>query len=616
MAANTRRSSRTATKASEPESASGASDAAATTTSTTIAVASSDKRTSKKAKAAAAASDPVSKATNKKKSKDAPTPSTAKGQRATKPPNQSASKKRPADTTLTQDASANNNNNKNNSNSSADDFTTKPTKRRRKSKADNSSSGDTSTTTTTMTSGPSSATQEKVAVDPSDPCSMLPTEIWHKVLSHLPLSQVAKTSWVSKTWLDGARKWPVWQQICEKCKLGTPKIKYKTFMAIVCANSYFICDKCHSHSTGSGSFVRRSEIPLKVKVVIKAGRPPKETTNAEEGEKNKDSAGPSGSSAGFAGSAETTKSGSAAQAEGSEADRTLGAPTEQGQDSAQSSTLLGPSQTQASTAVQSQSSCHEPPVQNQASVAEPTETTAQIQDHPQDKDSAEKAGADNDKIMVQHANTNQGQSQSQEGGQVVTQDKGKGKAEADLNDEVTEDWNLCLECRQEYYEDHPEPVDPSWPGMTGETQITKTNARDIYHLSEMDLCGIPYEEYDNPHYRYGAPMCLYDIDDVEREAQRVHGGWVGISAVGRETAKRRRAAFKARQAAFNPRRLSPKVVELRKKKRKLKMLIAAGKIVPGEKLLAALKMKKPTTATTATTAATTPRATSAGSLSA
>ncbi|KAF9101350.1 hypothetical protein BGX29_005704 [Mortierella sp. GBA35] len=98
-------------------------------------------------------------------------------------------------------------------------------------------------------------------INRSDPCAVLPTEIWHQILSYLPFAMVAKASTVSRGWLDGARSHPIWRTICEKGELGEPKRKYKTDMALVCANSYWICDYCLSISTGRP---RPSNIPLPV----------------------------------------------------------------------------------------------------------------------------------------------------------------------------------------------------------------------------------------------------------------------------------------------------------------------------------------------------------------
>ncbi|KAG0083468.1 hypothetical protein BGZ93_001785, partial [Podila epicladia] len=102
-----------------------------------------------------------------------------------------------------------------------------------------------------------------VPINPSDPCSLFPTELWSAVLDHLPLSQIARTSSVSNGWLTGARSYRGWAIAAVYGKMGTPKIKYKTFMALVCSRSYFVCDRCLSYSTGKDL---RSRIPLAVEV--------------------------------------------------------------------------------------------------------------------------------------------------------------------------------------------------------------------------------------------------------------------------------------------------------------------------------------------------------------
>ncbi|KAG9323295.1 hypothetical protein KVV02_002274 [Mortierella alpina] len=158
----------------------------------------------------------------------------------------------------------------------------KPTKRPRKSKnakavALKQENHDVEMASTTASPRPRNRT---------DPCEMLPTEVWHQVLSLLPLSQAATSSLVSKTWLDGARAWPIWKQICEASKLGKPKRKYKTYMSLVCAQSYFICDKCHSFSHGIKVF-NASGIPLPVDVIVKKAEKPN-TEQAQGQAKNKD----------------------------------------------------------------------------------------------------------------------------------------------------------------------------------------------------------------------------------------------------------------------------------------------------------------------------------------
>ncbi|KAF9937061.1 hypothetical protein BGZ67_001672 [Mortierella alpina] len=158
----------------------------------------------------------------------------------------------------------------------------KPTKRPRKSKnaetvALKQENHDVEIVSTTAPPRPRNRT---------DPCELLPTEVWHQVLSLLPLSQAATSSLVSKAWLDGARAWPVWKQICEASKLGKPKRKYKTYMSLVCAQSYFICDKCHSFSHGIKVF-NASGIPLPVDVIVKKAEKPK-TEQAQGQAENKD----------------------------------------------------------------------------------------------------------------------------------------------------------------------------------------------------------------------------------------------------------------------------------------------------------------------------------------
>lgn len=105
--------------------------------------------------------------------------------------------------------------------------------------------------------------RELIPVNLHDPCSAFPTELWHAVLDFLPLSVIAATSVVSNTWLTAARTYHGWMTAAEKGKMGTPKIKYKSWMALVCAHSYFVCDRCLDYSTGKG---RASRIPLPVEV--------------------------------------------------------------------------------------------------------------------------------------------------------------------------------------------------------------------------------------------------------------------------------------------------------------------------------------------------------------
>ncbi|KAF8927789.1 hypothetical protein BGZ52_004115 [Haplosporangium bisporale] len=105
--------------------------------------------------------------------------------------------------------------------------------------------------------------RELIPVNPHDPCSAFPTELWHTVLDFLPLSVIATTAVVSNTWLTAARTYHGWMTAAEKGKMGSPKIKYKSWMALVCAHSYFVCDRCLDYSIGKG---RASRVPLPVEV--------------------------------------------------------------------------------------------------------------------------------------------------------------------------------------------------------------------------------------------------------------------------------------------------------------------------------------------------------------
>ncbi|KAK3834131.1 MAG: hypothetical protein J3R72DRAFT_452692 [Linnemannia gamsii] len=91
--------------------------------------------------------------------------------------------------------------------------------------------------------------------------SIFPTEVLQQILLCLPLSKIARHSRVSKAWLDAARVLPVWKEACTKGKLGDPRKKYKTHMALACANSYWICERCMSFSKGREHY---ADLPLPV----------------------------------------------------------------------------------------------------------------------------------------------------------------------------------------------------------------------------------------------------------------------------------------------------------------------------------------------------------------
>ncbi|KAG0377668.1 hypothetical protein BGX24_005670 [Mortierella sp. AD032] len=98
--------------------------------------------------------------------------------------------------------------------------------------------------------------------DPQDPFSSIPVEILQQILSWLPLSEIARVSMVSKAWLDAVHYLSVWKTICEVAGLGEPKKKYRTHMALACANSFWICSRCYSYTNAK---THRANLPLPVK---------------------------------------------------------------------------------------------------------------------------------------------------------------------------------------------------------------------------------------------------------------------------------------------------------------------------------------------------------------
>ncbi|KAF9122862.1 hypothetical protein BGW39_009455 [Mortierella sp. 14UC] len=99
-------------------------------------------------------------------------------------------------------------------------------------------------------------------IDPQDPFSSLPVEILQQILSWLPLPEIARVSMVSKAWLDAIPYLSVWKKVCEEAGLGEPKRKYRTHMALACANSYWICNWCYSYTNAK---TYRADLRLPVK---------------------------------------------------------------------------------------------------------------------------------------------------------------------------------------------------------------------------------------------------------------------------------------------------------------------------------------------------------------
>ncbi|KAG0000185.1 hypothetical protein BGZ80_009421 [Entomortierella chlamydospora] len=119
-------------------------------------------------------------------------------------------------------------------------------------------------------------------------------------------------------------------------------------------------------------------------------------------------------------------------------------------------------------------------------------------------------------------------------------------------------WSLCHSCRSDYYHRHPEPwhekMNRNWRG----DKITKTDACDMFHLSANDLDGLYYDECRNPYYRGAYPMKLFDRQEVQELALRVHAGWVGVSAANNGLYRQRSAECKARDDKFVLRRFTRK----------------------------------------------------------
>ncbi|KAG0049285.1 hypothetical protein BGZ83_005895 [Gryganskiella cystojenkinii] len=120
------------------------------------------------------------------------------------------------------------------------------------------------TTNHDATADATDATVVAAMFDTRSSAEKVPFEIWLRIFDYMEApSQVSRLSMVSKNLLDFCRSWPKWKTICEVSGIGVPKRKYKTHLALVCSESYYICDKCYSRSTGTGR-CRLSEIPCPV----------------------------------------------------------------------------------------------------------------------------------------------------------------------------------------------------------------------------------------------------------------------------------------------------------------------------------------------------------------
>jgi hypothetical protein len=288
-----------------------------------------------------------------------------------------------------------------------------------------------------------------VVVNKSDPCAVLPTELWHRILSLLPLSMAAQTSTVSKTWLHGTRSSPIWKAICDKGELGKPKKKFKSYMALACAHSYWVCEGCFSVTKGRP---RGSDIPLPVSFPVKTTISKSDSSPVTKTEGNGDGVGDHGRSSGVSGGGY-----------GDQSEQNL------------------------------------PPSDRVVSVKQ------------------EGSGATGQKGQTTNSNI----------------------------------WMLCITCRRMHFYNHREALrhhafGSELPFQEETRKITKTGACDNYGLNAEDLGGLIYEARRNPYRRNGIPMRLYDRDEIQNLALRIHAGWVGVDAVRYGVARARHERFNRR----------------------------------------------------------------------
>lgn len=102
---------------------------------------------------------------------------------------------------------------------------------------------------------------------------------------------------------------------------------------------------------------------------------------------------------------------------------------------------------------------------------------------------------------------------------------------------------LCLDCRRNYYQTHPEnlvdiarlefpdEIDDDEDNIeNNDRKITKSRVKTQFKLNDNDINTIQHTLVRNPHGRGFAPMVLYSIYDVLETTLRKHGGYVGLVA--------------------------------------------------------------------------------------
>ncbi|KAF9186862.1 hypothetical protein BGZ51_001718 [Haplosporangium sp. Z 767] len=490
---------------------------------------------------------------------------------------------------------------------------------------------------------PTSTALMVLSVNPSDPCALFPLEIWHQILSYLPISQVARISMVSKTWLDGCRTLPLWKHICNQNHYGEPKIKYKSYMAMVCARSYFVCEWCYSHTEGKRP-KRSSNIPLVIEIKRKPLPPVllksfEHAIQTSADESIEATAQGSTEVAAEMSAKESTQEATEVSAqdatqepsqEPTQKDPELlqGHSRDQSDDQSQvqveqqlstpDSSLLPPlchqqrqsldiqvsTQNQggvpdaqkAATAIalilQSVIDQHEDQKAGDDSTLQASSSTATpVQDQTQPIDGSVPSTAASNPASVHVHKADSPAADSISPAEAKDNDKGKGNDEDKESDDglVTDRWMVCLNCRQRYFKKYPESfhLESATDSYRGEhtPKITKTRAKGSFALTDDDMYSLPYDELENPHYRYAAPMMLFEQEDVQTLALSIHGGWVGIRAANGSEARRRQLVYNTRSLAVlnrNPEKTKKKrkVAAVVKRERELGKEVPLGNGVP------------------------------------
>jgi len=100
-----------------------------------------------------------------------------------------------------------------------------------------------------------------------------------------------------------------------------------------------------------------------------------------------------------------------------------------------------------------------------------------------------------------------------------------------------------------------------------DSRITLTRAKAEYHLNDDDIADLDCIVRRNPHYRSAAPMCLYILRDIIREAYLKHGGAAGLAAA--------RAKSEVRKARLRETKMAKEEQKHAKRQQRKEELVAA-----------------------------------------